>query len=822
VPQDERAQAPASNPPDWAADLVTTAADVLYALRVEPERSLEYISPAAESATGHAPSEHHDDPNPLFELIDPRDAETLRLAHSGDFGEVTNCTVRWLSTDGRESWSDHRCRRVRRGDGSVVVYGSARDVTGHRANSAELAASAEWFRLLAENSSDIVYRIHPDGLLEWVSPSIEVVLGWDPADLVGTRPWDLVHPDDRAVAAEATARAAAAGQDTPTLDFRIRHRDGSHRWVSAHGRPITSDDQVVGYVVSLRDVDDQVRARTALARSEEEFRLLAGNATDLVVRTGPDRLIRWVSPTVWRTLGWEPQDLVGSLLTDLIHPEDRRRTENDRSRVYSGEAIGMPEGGYVLRMRALSGDYRWMSGRFTPVVDHDGQPDGAISGLRDVDELVRARQDAESDRQRLRATLDSLLDPHVLIRASRDESGHITDFTFVEVNSAACDYLMVPYQQLVGAGLIATFPDIVRTGLFDHLRESIDAEARLALDDFALPDREARHPVHWFDLRGELFEDGLSLTWRDVTDRHLTIESLAASEEHYRLLAENASDVVVRVRAGTIVWASPSISTAIGWSSRDWVGHSVREYVHPDDLARLTADHAALDVDHPRVSRFRVLAREGSYHWVEAHTRPYIDASGATAGLVAAARVVDHEVAADAELERRATRDELTGVLNRSEVLRELGREYGVRRRAGEQYAVLYLDLDALKAVNDNHGHAVGDELLRTYAQRIQQSTRAGDLVARMGGDEFLAVFDGVYDLAEATALAQKILLAVSAPVAVHDGSVTSTASVGVTLAALGESVERVVARSDRAMYEAKRSGGNRVVAAAATEPRWR
>jgi diguanylate cyclase (GGDEF)-like protein/PAS domain S-box-containing protein len=820
VPHSGRTQAPDSDPPDWAAQLASTDTHVHYALRLEPERALEYISPAAECTTGYAPSEHYEDPNPLFGLVDPRDAGTLAFAHSGELGEVTNCTVRWLSRDGRESWSDHRCRRVRRGDGSVVVYGSARDVTSQRAKEAELAASADWFQLLAENSSDIVYRIHPGGLFEWVSPSMEVVLGWDPVDLVGTRPWDLVHPDDRAAAEEATARAAAAGRDGPTLDFRIRHRDGSHRWVSAHGRPITSDDLLIGFVVSLRDIDEQVRARIALARSEEDFRLLAVNATDLVVRTGPDRLIRWASPMVTRTLGWEPVDLVGSMLADLIHPDDRSRTEHDRSRVYAGEDIGTPEGGYVLRLRSRSGDYRWMSGTFTPMVDRNGQPDGAISGLRDVDELVRARQDAESDRQRLRATLDSLLDPHVLIRASRDESGHIVDFTFVEVNSAACEYLKVPYEQLVGAGLLATLPGIVATGLLDHLRTSVDDETALAIDDFALPGREVRHADQWFDVRGELFEDGLSLTWRAVTDRHLAVESLASSEAHYRLLAENASDVVVRVRAGTIVWASPSISTAIGWSSHDWVGHSVREYVHPDDLEKLTADHVALDVDHPRVSRFRVLAREGIYHWVEAHARPYIDASGATAGLVAAARVVDHEVAADAELERRATRDELTGVLNRSEVLRELGREYGVRRRAGEQYAVLYLDLDSLKAVNDNHGHAVGDGLLRTFAQRIQQSTRAGDLVARMGGDEFLAVFDGVYDLAEATALAQKILLAVSAPVAIKDGSVRSTASVGITLAALGESVERVVARADRAMYEAKRSGGNRVVAAA-TEPRW-
>lgn len=812
---ERRTGAPDRRGANRPAALAVEVGEALYVVRLEPDLELEYISPAVESISGIAPAEHYAASHAGLGLIDPRDAGVLGAAFAAGLGETATCTVRWLSRDGRESWAEHRCRRVLRADGSVVVYGAARDVTRAHAEAMALAASEERYRRLAENSSDIVFRVRPDGLLEWVSPSIESILGWDPAALIGTRPWELVHPDDRARAADAFAAAAHPNGEGRFLEFRGRHKDGGYRWMSAHGRPELSEGYVNGFVVALRDVDDQVHARAALARSERDFRLLASNATDLVVRTGPDQRITWASPTVTRTLGWEPGDLEGLLLADLVHPDDQATSEDLRSRVHTDERTVAPADGYLIRMRSKSGTYHWMSGTYTPVVNDDGRPDGAITGLRHVDDLVEARQAAEKDRMRMRATLDSLLDPHLLIRAVRDDRGRIIDFTVVDANSAACDYKQVTHEHLVGTTLLQSFPGVVASGLLDRLVESMASGDPLVLDDFAYLAREVTHSDRWYDFRGVRFDDGLSFTWRDVTDRHLAVVDLASSEEQYRLLAENASDVVIRVEDGTIVWVSPSLADAVGWTALDWIGHLVSEFVYPDDLDQVTAEHARLPLGHTRVARLRVRSREGSYHWTETHSRPYVDASGARRGLVIAARIVDSEVAAEEELERRATHDALTGALNRSEVFHRLGLVRGRRRRRGDAYAVVFLDLDELKAVNDGFGHAAGDEVLRMYARRIRQSVRRRDLVARVGGDEFLTVLDGVHDIEEARTLADKIRLNVAAPVTIPGGTVASTASVGVALAATDESVEAVVARADRAMYQVKRSGGDRVVALA-------
>ena len=193
--------------------------------------------------------------------------------------------------------------------------------------------------------------------------------------------------------------------------------------------------------------------------------------------------------------------------------------------------------------------------------------------------------------------------------------------------------------------------------------------------------------------------------------------------------------------------------------------------------------------------------------------RPYVDQYGVADGAAVSFRVVDNEVAAEQELERRARYDELTGLLNRKEALDRLG---VLRRRepiVGHELAVLFCDIDRFKTINDTFGHAAGDELLRVTADRLRANTRQADLIARLGGDELLVVLDGVHDLAEATRVAGKLRRRVSDPVPFGDGSIVATMSVGVTLALSGENEDAVIARADAALYEAKHSGRDQVVA---------
>ena len=166
------------------------------------------------------------------------------------------------------------------------------------------------------------------------------------------------------------------------------------------------------------------------------------------------------------------------------------------------------------------------------------------------------------------------------------------------------------------------------------------------------------------------------------------------------------------------------------------------------------------------------------------------------------------------ELKRGAKLDSLTGLLNRGEALRRVERITQRKTRTGSRIAVLFCDLDKFKDVNDAYGHAAGDHVLQVTAQRIAKAIRADDYAARIGGDEILVVLSGVHTLDEAIAVAEDLRGAAARRIDLGRGiRVVPTLSIGVTLFSEGEPVDALVERADNAMYRAKESGRNRVVA---------
>ena len=155
-----------------------------------------------------------------------------------------------------------------------------------------------------------------------------------------------------------------------------------------------------------------------------------------------------------------------------------------------------------------------------------------------------------------------------------------------------------------------------------------------------------------------------------------------------------------------------------------------------------------------------------------------------------------------------ATHDQLTGVANRAWLDRALAEAMERQRRYGEPFALLYLDLDSFKPVNDRLGHAGGDFVLRAVAERWTRIVRASDLLARVGGDEFVVLVQHVADAAEVSALAGRLSEALADPFAVDGGQVVVSVTVGVAFPASGSTVADAIAQADRAMYREKRAGG--------------
>ncbi len=296
--------------------------------------------------------------------------------------------------------------------------------------------------------------------------------------------------------------------------------------------------------------------------------------------------------------------------------------------------------------------------------------------------------------------------------------------------------------------------------------------------------------------------------------RHIaTTEALAASEERFRLLAENTGDVVMLTRHGLIEWISPSARAVLGWAPDEAVGQRFVDRCHPDDLGVVERARAESRQGIHATYRGRVLRHDGTWLWVDARTRPIADADGRPDGsIVTTIWDTTAEVTAQHALEHAASHDSLTGLANRSLLLDELDRALAASRRSGTSTAVLLLDLDHFKYVNDSLGHAVGDDLLRAAAARMSAAVRDGDLVARQGGDEFVVVMRDLDHPAEAAIVAERLMEAFRSPITVGDAELFTTASIGVAVASSpGQDAIDLLREADTAMYRAKEDGRDRL-----------
>ena len=516
-----------------------------------------------------------------------------------------------------------------------------------------------------------------------------------------------------------------------------------------------------------------------------------------------------VNPSLCHFFERNESALLMSSWQDLTHPDDLNSDQAMARELLCGQLNS-----YRIRKRFLrpNGSVVWGDLSVAALRYPDCRVNGILNQIIDISDMVRSQEQLKEQQLQLRLTLDSLLDPHVLLDVVRDHAGVVCDFRFADANETALHVLQATEEKLLGSSLLSILPGINDSPLMDLLRQAVTSVDELVLDDVADPTGSLVPADGFVELRTIRVNGVLSLTWRDVTIRHQMMQRMAASEQQHRLLTENASDVVMLVRHGLMEWISPSLNRMLAWSPGRWVGHPFEQFVHRDDLG--LANQCCQEDNHggSRVTRLRLRDSLGQYHWVEAHSSAIFSETGLPDGIVASFRTVDQEVASEQELERRARFDDLTGLVNRSEML-ERFRLLLTSRPRRVPMAVLFIDIDEFKHINDTFGHAGGDCVLKTMAQRIHQALRKRDWAARIGGDEMLVVLYGLNDLAKAMLIGEKLRVAAHTPIDFGMQVIKVTISVGVTLATSAESVDTIIARADRAMYLAKQQGRDQVMA---------
>jgi diguanylate cyclase (GGDEF)-like protein/PAS domain S-box-containing protein len=362
---------------------------------------------------------------------------------------------------------------------------------------------------------------------------------------------------------------------------------------------------------------------------------------------------------------------------------------------------------------------------------------------------------------------------------------------------------------VVGAG----FPDVLHpddrgvvTEMFSRLQATSGAtdrcEARVRGHDgrFRCLEMVATNLLHDDEV------GGIVVNARDVTERN------EAAEARFRLAAivEGSDDAIIgNDLDGTITSWNAGAELMYGYPAEEMVGRNVSVLVPADRrselpalLARLVAGERVRHLETVRV------CKDGTPLEVSLTISPIRDGTGTVVGASSIARDISERKAFEAQLEHQALHDPLTGLANRTLLQDRLERMLARTQRLGTRVAVLFLDLDDFKVVNDTYGHDAGDRLLMTIADRLEALLRTSDTIARYGGDEFVVACDDVTGLSSVEAIIKRLTTAFGDPFVLAGVEIPVTTSIGAKLSSDGnEAPDTLIRDADAAMYQAKQAG---------------
>jgi len=652
------------------------------------------------------------------------------------------------------------------------------------------------FRSLVLGASDITTVLEADGRWRWSSPAGSRVLGYSEDFALESGIFSLVHPEDvePALVAFREVIDGTRGPDDAIV-LRVRAADGTWRRLETVGSNLIDDEAIRGVVLTSRDVTERVQIEERLRASERRFRAVVQHASDVVTVADADGTITYTSPSMERVLGYGPEELVGTQTRELMHPEDMTRVEEAVTEQFLS---GGPEAPIEYRVRHRNGSWRIVEGVIANLLDEPGIR-GIVATNRDITE----RLEAEAALALTRKRFENLVQHSSDLISIADAEGRITYI------SPSVKRLLgyEPHEVMGDQPQPLIDPDDVPRVAAAIVNER-DPHAEPTLVQYRARHRDGSWRVFEGVTTNLLHEPsiaGLVTNARDITERH------AAEQKTAQLTAvlEHSNEVVVLSDpSGEVVYANRR--------ARDFFG--IEGVRHVADLSTVESQERLRDEIMPFVRRHGLWTGELALRASQNTEVPMIATLQAHRenGEIVLVSTIAHDITelkkTQLRLHHEATHDPLTGLPNR--VLFNEVAEQALSRAAREPAttAIMFLDLDGFKVINDSLGHDAGDRLLVEVARRLRVTIRGGDVVARFGGDEFCVLCERINGEREARELGQRLIDAVNSPLRLKGRDLQIGTSIGIALDTTGaQMIGSLVRDADVALYQAKHNGRGRV-----------
>jgi diguanylate cyclase (GGDEF)-like protein/PAS domain S-box-containing protein len=681
-----------------------------------------------------------------------------------------------------------------------------------RSLASDLVRNEALYRAIVEDQSEMVSLATPDGTLTFVNAAYARLYAKPIEAIVGTSLYDYVPAEERAQVRAHLTRLMRQGGVLED-ENRTLAADGEPRWMAWTNRVICdAAGQVTGIHSVGRDITERKRTETSLQESKARLRSLYESTPAMLHSVDAHGILLTVSDTWLAKLGYTRAEVIGRSSADFLAPASYEYARN----------VVLPR--YLLTGRCDNVEYQ--------LVRKDGS-------LIDVRLSAIMERDADGKPLRSLAILEDVTEKHAVEAALHANQERLALAT--QANEIGIWELTLPEGRLTWNDMMFTIFGMPRgqfTGTLDDWlrcihpedadyasRELSEALRGIKPLDF---DFRVRHPdgrVRYVYARATVFRNAQGQATRvlgtnyDVTERKAMERELAEKHELLRVTLHSIGDAVITTDAqGRVQWLNPVAERMTGWSNEaarhqplGQVFHIVNELTREPEVNPFERCLRE-DIHVGQIDQTLLISKDGQEYGIEDSAAPIRDEKGQMLGVVLVFHDVTEQRRMGHEMSFRATHDQLTGLVNRAEFDKRLQRVLGEAHQHDSHNALMYIDLDQFKLVNDACGHGVGDQLLCQVTTLLQGCVRSRDTLARLGGDEFGVILEHC-TVEQAQRVAQDICDQMEEFRFVHDGRrFRIGTSIGlVPLDKRWTTTAAVLQAADTSCYAAKEAGRNRV-----------
>ncbi|MDP9126447.1 MAG: PAS domain-containing protein, partial [Pseudomonadota bacterium] len=545
---------------------------------------------------------------------------------------------------------------------------------------------------------------------------------------------------------------------------------------------------------ALQDSDQQ------RDRSEQQLRDITDNLPALVAYVDPGHHYRFANEKYREWLGHDPFRMVGRHLAEVLGESTHAVLAQHLDRALAGERA------QFTRSVHRDGAERHLLAEYIPDIGPDGAVRGCYALTMDITERRAAELETARSEQRMADLTNAI--PAMVGYFDMHE-------TCLYANDAGLRSLGVNRADIPGLGMRAALGETVYAQHEPYVREALQGRRARLEGKVAFAGREAHFQAHLIPDRSDGgAQRGFYLMTFDITALKEAEARRAKLEGQLRAITDNLPVAITYLDAEQRYRFVNR--TGLEWLCRpaeEVIGQRIGDVLRPVAYERrresiergLTGKRVTFEAESVTGDVTRIL----HYAYI-----PDIESDGRVAGLYGLATDVSALKNVEKQLGLLVRADVLTGVANRYSFNEAFPLALSRARRAMSGLALMYLDIDHFKSINDSLGHAAGDEVLKAFAQRLQQSVRTTDTVARLGGDEFVVILEGVNSHEEPRIVARKIVASVASPLQVEGRNLALTTSIGIAfrreiVAADAATAEAMIGRADAALYAAKKDGRN-------------